>query len=197
MQKRLNEVSEMSTSGEERRHRLGSIRERARGAAAVLLLGLLGASGCEPTQDRAPRLAGGTATLESLGQEVWAALEVGDTATLNRLRLDRGEHDGHVWPEQPAARSSSAEDHLDLWWRNIETRNDAAVAGLTRRFRGSGAALVETRCGEEPLRYATYEALTDCRLVLEAPDGTRAGVEAFRHVVRMDGVYKVVRYYDE
>ncbi|HSH46045.1 MAG TPA: hypothetical protein VK966_09325 [Longimicrobiales bacterium] len=186
----------MSISGEERR-RPGSVRERARGGAAVLLLGLLGGLACEPTEARTPRLAGGTATLESLGQEVWAALVAADTGTLNRLRLDRGEHDGHVWPEQPAARSASAGDHLDLWWRNIETRNDAAVAELTRRFRGSEATLVETRCGEEPLRYETYEALTDCRLVLEAPDGTRTGVEAFRHVVRMDGVYKVVRYYGE
>ena len=35
-----------------------------------------------------------------------------------------------------------------------------------------------------------------CRLLLEAGDGVRQ-VEAFRYVIEMDGVHKVLRYYED
>lgn len=166
----------------------------------LLLAVLVPLAGCGPSDAgaaAAPRLAGGTATIEGLGEQVWGALVAGDTAGLEALRLTRREHDELVWPEQPAARQPSATANLGFWWDNIQTRNGAAVDDLIRSHRGSTARLVATRCAGEPRRYETFQALTDCHLVLEDGDGSARRVRAFRHVILMDGRHKLVRYYDE
>ena len=151
---------------------------------------------CADAPDPEPRLDHGAPTVEALAQEVWAALVASDTATLDRLRLSEREHNELVWPEQPAAAQPAAAAQLDEWWANIERRNRASLGTLLDAFAGSSLDLAGGECRGEPRRYASYEALTGCVLLLDGPAGSRE-VEAFRYVIRMDGVHKVVRYYGE
>lgn len=169
---------------------------RARACArALLFLGALAAC-ANGTTTAGPRLTHGTPTLHALGSAVWSAIAGRDTAALERLRLTEYEHNELVWPEQPAAREPSAAASLDLWWENIQRRNRAAQADLLAAHGGSGLTLRAVECVGEPQYHETFTALTDCRLVLEGPTGPFR-VEAFRYVIRMDGVHKVVRYYGD
>lgn len=143
-----------------------------------------------------PRLSGAAPTVDSLGAAVWAGLVTGDTAALRQLRLSEAEHNEIVWPEQPAAKQPSAQENLDFWWRNIEVRNRAALDNLFTRFRGSAMEFLAVDCPGEARSYDSFRALTGCVLVLAGQDGP-ARVAAFRYVIEMDGVYKLVRYYDE
>ena len=168
---------------------------RLRLAGALLLLGTL-AGGCaeEPTGD--PRFSGGTETLGDLGEAVWDALVRRDTATLEALRLTEREHNELVWPEQPAASEPTAAANLDLWWQNIQNRNRAAMDDLLRKHGGSDRQLRGVACIEDPRQFESYRALAGCRLLLETASGVQQ-VEAFRYVIEMDGVHKVLRYYED
>ena len=166
--------------------------------AIAVISALLVASGCDTAGASAaadPRLTGGANSLDSLGSRVWAAIAARDTAALEALRLSEHEHNEYVWPEQPAAASTSAGNALDYWWQNIEVRNQAAVSDLLEAHGGSVARLTDTRCEGEPRKYASYVALTECYLVTRDGAGNEREVRAFRYVVSMDGQYKAVRYY--
>lgn len=157
---------------------------------------LAGLAGCDGGPERAPRITGGAPSLDALGQEAWTALVAGDTAGLRRLRLTEREHNELVWPELPAS-ASEAGFPVDFAWQNIRTRNAAAVADLLAVFGGSGARLLDTRCAGSAESYATFRILRECGLVLEWEDGTERRLEAFRHVLEMDGRYKIFRYYSD
>lgn len=170
-------------------------RRRARLAGAMVLLGTLAAA-CGGDPHGQPRLTGGTATLEELGDAVWTALVREDIAALDLLRLSELEHNELVWPEQTPAREASAAANLDHWWSNIQVRNRAAVMDLLRRHGGSDGTLEGVECVGETREYASFQALTDCRLLVRDAE-RREAVEAFRYVIRMDGRHKVVRYYED
>lgn len=161
---------------------------------ALVLVGTL-AGGCAEEPAGAPRLDGGTETLDELGAAVWDAIVRQDPAALNALRLTEYEHNELVWPEQPAASEPTAAANLELWWQNIQVRNRAGMEQLLRDYGGSDRALKGVACTDDPRRYATYQALAGCRLLLDAEGGVQQ-VEAFRYVIRMDGVHKVLRYYE-
>lgn len=180
-------------------HGAESGRRSGPGAGRLAVLFAVGAGlfGCDGAPEAAaPRLEGGAPTLEALGAAVWAGLTAGDTAALEGLRLSEHEHNDLVWPEQPAAQEPSAAQSLDFWWENIQLRNRAALTELLRAHGGSELALEAVECPGEPRSYASFRALTDCRLVLTGPGGRRR-LQAFRHVIVMDGRHKVVRYDDQ
>ncbi|MBW3552355.1 MAG: hypothetical protein KY466_02530 [Gemmatimonadetes bacterium] len=162
---------------------------------ALVLLGFL-IGGCGKDSAAAPRLTDGEPSIQALGAAVWNAVIARDTAALDRLRLSEYEHNELVWPEQPGSREPSAAANLDLWWNNIQVRNRAAVQDLLRKHAGSPSRVAGVECRGGVLEFATFEALTGCRLLLSGPEGPWA-VEAFRHVLRMDGRHKVVRYYGD
>jgi hypothetical protein len=170
------------------------IRHSAVLAAPLLWAAVL--AGCETAAPTPPRLSQGAGSLESLGDSVWQGLAHGDTAALSRMKVTEHEHNRVMWPEMPAS-NPEANFPVEVAWRNIRARDRAAMAHLLPTYAGSDARLRATRCAGEPRRYESYEALTDCHLMLETRDGEELRVQAFRYVVRMDGRYKVVRYYGE
>lgn len=168
---------------------------RQRAAIALPLWAAL-LAGCEAAAPTPPRLSQGARSLQALRDSVWHGLEHGDTTLLNRMKVTEHEHNRVMWPEMPAS-NPEANFPVEVAWQNIRARDRAALEDLLPTHAGSDARLRDTRCPGEPRHYDSYEALTDCHLILETATGETVRVHAFRYVVRMGGRYKVVRYYGE
>ena len=139
---------------------------------------------------------GSAASLDELGRDVWQAMAEGDTATVARLRLTRGEYIDSVWPELPASRPE-INFPTELAWLNLASRDAAALEKALRRYHGSTLRYVATSC-DSVVAHPTFRMHSGCRVTVaaRAPEGGNRQLELFRHAVERDGGWKVVRYYD-
>lgn len=160
---------------------------------AVALLGAgLAACGAGANANESRRLPGCVGSLEELGESVLAALAAHDTVRLQGFRLTESEHNRIVWPELPASRSDFP---VDLAWRNIQVRNQAALSRRLAQFGGRSLEFEEAACDGPTDAFESFEVHTDCRVTFRA-DGEWVRAQLFKHVLTMDGEHKVFRYYE-
>lgn len=162
-----------------------------------LLLGLaVFACGASPTDDR-PVLDGSVGSPEEVAREVLEAFSEQDTARLNRIRLTEREHNELVWPEQPASRPE-ANFPVDYAWKNIQTRNYAALERLLRLYGGKQLAYTGVECRGETREFESFEALMDCWVSFTVDGESWGPRQLFKHVIawKATGEHKIVRYYE-
>ena len=158
------------------------------GSAAVLA----GGCGGQP-------FPGSAESLDELGQAVLSAFAAGDRAALERYRLTEAEHNGVVWPEQPASQGDNPFP-LDLAWRNIQLRNQRAVrraaAALAAVRREGDIAYERVDCEGGLRAFQTFSVHTGCYVRFSVA-GRRYKMQLFKDVLVRHGGYKIFRYYDE
>ena len=181
----------------------GSMRmmEHRRALVIVWLLGSALLAGCGAQTDAASAgpgaaaFGGSASSLDDLGERVWQAVVVGDSAALARLRLSEAQHNDTVWLEMPAS-DPGIGFPVDLAWLNIESRNRAALEAVLSRYAESSLQPIGTTC-DSVRSHASFTVHSRCTVALrDGASGERHELELFRHALERDGGWKVVRYYD-
>ena len=164
--------------------------------AAFALLTSVTVAGCadQASGGESRTLAGSAESPSALASRVLGALSAGDTALLSSVRLTEREHDELVWPELPAA-SPEVNYPVDLAWQNIQTRNHAAVASLTRAYEGHELGLEYVECRGGTQEFQTFVVLTDCYVGFRDGRDTVVERQLFKDILRMNGEHKIFRFY--
>lgn len=159
------------------------------------LLSVLSGSCVDAPSDGGRRLPGSAGSLAELATTILAGLAAADTLGLEAVRLTEIEHNEMVWPELPAA-APEVNYPVDLAWRNILTRNRAALSDLFGVYRGRELQFVDAECRGPTEAFESFVVHTDCWVTLKRDGELAPPQQIFKDVLDWDGELKIFRYYE-
>lgn len=171
----------------------------------VALAAALGTStGCgadRSTPSDAEPFPDSSASLEELGERAFHGVLAGGTEALELLRITENEHNAVLWPELPSSDPALNVD-LDYLWRDIESRNRAAVSRAVGWFEEREAEYATTSCRGETQVFASFQVHTDCWVSFrsvgpDSEDVVAYELQLFKDAIERGGGFKIFRYYDE
>jgi hypothetical protein len=153
-------------------------------AAAVALVA---AAACGST-DAGPRLEGGYRSMNSLVEHYLEAVEAGDTARMNAMRVTEYEHNELLWPSFPASRPEFNMP-IDFAWQNLDRHSRRDAARVAHDYAGEDLTLLNISCHEGVTEYETFRVHGNCWLMLEEYP---AEVKMLGSIVEMGGRFKLI-----
>ncbi|MDE2661972.1 MAG: hypothetical protein OXI39_03055 [Gemmatimonadota bacterium] len=161
---------------------------------SALLPVLVGSCG-GAAPDGAERLPGSAGSLEELATTVLVGLAAADTVSLETVRLTEDEHNDLVWPELPAS-APEVNYPVDLAWKNIRTRNRAALSDLFAVYENRELQFVHAECRGFTEAFDSFVVHTDCWVTLERDGERLPPQQLFKDVLDREGGLKIFRYYE-
>lgn len=159
------------------------------------LLPILSGSCAGAPSDRGRRLPGSAGSLAELATTVLVGLAAADTLGLEAVRLTEVEHNEMVWPELPAS-APEVNYPVDLAWKNIRTRNRAALSDLFGVYENRKLRFVDAECRGPSEAFESFVVHTDCWVTLERDGDPMPPQQIFKDVLDWDGELKIFRYYE-
>jgi hypothetical protein len=129
---------------------------------------------------------------EDLVRQVVSALAARDTATLERLRIDRAEFAWLYFPASPFA-SRPYELPPEVLWLQIGAESGKGRSRAQRAV-GKGAAYVDHECRPDPGRSGAVTLWEDCIVRWRNADGTEERYRLFGSILEHGGRFKLVSY---
>ncbi len=169
-----------------------------RRTSLILVLGLLpilSGSCVDASSGGGRRLPGSARSLAELATAVLAGLAAADTLRLESVRLTEAEHNEMVWPQLPAS-APEANYPVDLAWKNIRTRNRAALSDLFGVYENRKLQFIDAECRGPTEAFESFVVHTDCRVTLERDGEPMPPQRIFKDVLDWDGELKIFRYYE-
>ena len=164
----------------------------------ILVLGLLpvlSGSCVDASSSGARRLPGSAGSLAELAATVLVGLAAADTLGLESVRLTEFEHNELVWPELPAS-APEVNFPVDLAWKNIRTRNRAALSDLFSLYGDRELQFVDAACRGPTEAFESFVVHTDCWVTLTRDGELAPPQQIFKDVLDWDGELKIFRYYE-
>ncbi|WP_419949935.1 hypothetical protein [Candidatus Palauibacter sp.] len=159
------------------------------------LLPILSGSCVDASSSEGRRLPGSAGSLAELATTVLVGLAAADTLGLESVRLTEVEHNELVWPELPAS-APEVNYPVDLAWKNIRTRNRAALSDLFGVYEERELRFVDAECRGPTEAFASFVVHTDCWVTLERDGQLVPPQQIFKDVLDWDGELKIFRYYE-
>lgn len=162
---------------------------------ALGLLPILSGSCVDAPSDGGQRLSGSAGSLAELATTVLVGLAAADTLRLETVRLTEIEHNEMVWPELPAA-APEVNYPVDLAWKNIWTRNRAALSDLFGMYEDRKLQFVDAECRGPTEAFESFVVHTDCWVTLRRDGELAPPQQIFKDVLDWNGELKIFRYYE-
>ncbi len=159
------------------------------------LLPILSGSCVDAPSDGGRRLPGSAGSLAELATTVLAGLAAADTLRLETVRLTEVEHNEMVWPELPAS-APEVNYPVDLAWKNIRTRNRAALSDLFGVYEDRKLQFVDAECRGPTEAFESFVVHTDCWVTLRRDGELASPQQIFKDVLDWDGELKIFRFYE-
>ena len=100
-----------------------------------------------------------------------------------------------VWPELPAS-APEVNYPADLAWKNIWTRNRAALSDLFGVYEDRRLRFVDAECRGPVEAFESFVVHTDCWVTLRRDGELLPPQQLFKDVLDLDGEMKIFRYYE-
>ncbi len=132
---------------------------------------------------------------DQLGLAVVDALNRKDIEHLNRLRVQREEFLGWIWPEFPASRPPS-NFPSDLAWSNMNKKCNIGMKKWIDRYGGQTLKFVNIRFDRPQETYKGFQLLRGTVLTLQNAEGKKQELKILGSIVVKDNRYKLLSYED-
>ncbi len=159
------------------------------------LLPILSGSCADASTGGGQRLPGSAVSLAELATTVLVGLAAADTLGLESVRLTEFEHNEMVWPELPAS-APEVNYPVDLAWKNIWTRNRAALSDLFGVYEDRRLRFVDAECRGPAEAFESFLVHTDCWVTLQRDGELLPPQQLFKDVLDWGGELKIFRYYE-
>ena len=133
-------------------------------------------------------LRGGAPSASDLLREILARVAAGDTASLERLTLDRAEFAYLYYPDAPIARPPY-ELPPSLAWFRMQQENRTALLRLLRELGGEPLGDAELLCASPPVEQGANRLHGGCLVRAGGRD-----LRLFGSLIERDGVFKVLSW---
>jgi hypothetical protein len=137
-------------------------------------------------------LVHGADSRDALVRQVVSALAERDSATLDRLRIDRAEFAWLYFPASPFA-TPPYELPPEVLWLQIGAESGKGLSRALRAGRG-GASYLDHECDAAPRRSGAVVLWERCAVGWRNPDGTEERYRLFGSVLEHGGRFKLVSY---
>ena len=132
---------------------------------------------------------------DQLGLAVVDALNNKDIEHLNRLRVQREEFLGWIWPEFPASRPPSNFPG-DFAWSNMNKKCNIGMKKWIDRYGGRNLKFVAIRFDRPQETYDAFRLLRGTVLTLQNAAGEKRDLKILGSVIVKDDRYKLLSYED-
>ena len=161
-----------------------------------MLLSLL-AGACEASRRPGEQaFPGSSPSVEALARDALRGLASSDDGLLESLRLTESEHNEVVWPELPAG-APEVGFPVDFAWRNIQLRNQSALARVGGWYDSNPVRHQGTECRGATQEFATFRVHTDCWVLFLTVRGELLEAQLFKDILERGGGFKIFRYHEE
>lgn len=146
--------------------------------------------------DTPSTLAGGESSPEQLTRALLRALSAQDTATIQRLVLNRSEFG---WLYYPHTRYTRRPYELgpELLWMQINENSEKGIVRLLRRYGGSRLRFDALACPDSAVNEGPNRITGPCTVRFAAADSGTRTMQIFGSIIARDGRYKFVSYANE
>lgn len=141
---------------------------------------------------RVTSLDGGETSADRLVFRFMTAIDRGDTVTLARLRVSRGEY---AWLYFPTSAYTAPPYELppDVAWMLSAAASEKGLARVVRRLRGSSLQVRDYRCWKEA-REGPNRFLSQCMVEYDDQHEGPVARRLFGTIMERDGHYKFLSY---
>lgn len=143
--------------------------------------------------DTPTALSGGEASPERLARRFVAAIAGNDTATVQRLVINRAEF---AWLYYPHTRFTRRPYELgpELLWMQILQNSEKGVTRMIRRYGGQPLRFNTLACPDSAETEGPNTILTGCTVNFAVGDSAARTMRIFGSIIARDGQYKFVGY---
>lgn len=139
------------------------------------------------------RLEGGSGSRDDLVQRFMRSAQDADTAAMRRMALSAREFADLYYLSSPYARSPYRQSPA-LAWKLIQSRSDAGMMAVVRRYAGRAPTVVAVRCDPKPTREGRNVIHSGC--LVDLKEGTTPPLARllFGSIIERDGQFKFVSF---
>lgn len=143
--------------------------------------------------DTITTLVGGEPSAERLAREFLRAISANDTATVQRLVLNRAEF---AWLYYPHTRFTKPPYEMgpDLLWLQMNAASEKGIVRALRRYGGSAMRFEALSCPDSVTPEGPNRITMGCRLRFAASDSAARTLQLFGSLIERDGRWKFVSY---
>ena len=139
------------------------------------------------------RLTGAESSRDALVRRWAAALEERDSAALGSMLINPAEFITFYYPESRYARPPYRQKPGLRWFLMINS-SSRGLAGVWRRYAGTPLPLKGHRCEADPEIVGKSRVWSQCRVQLQAGNGTTTEARLFGAIIERDGWFKFLTY---
>lgn len=146
--------------------------------------------------DTPTALVGGERSPERLTRALLSALSAHDTATIQRLVLNRSEFG---WLYYPHTRYTKRPYELgpELLWIQVNENSEKGIVRLLRRYGGSRLRFDALTCPDSSVVEGPNTITGPCQVTFAAADSAARTMQIFGSIIARDGRVKFVSYANE